>query len=86
MTKRQENIRIKKKEKEWEDIAKPTGDIIDLCVKYVKKEIKNFMNSMMYRQKPKNKTERSMENFMWWLKIIGIFFMLKGITYWMTGR
>lgn len=86
MTKRQENIRLKKYEKHFEEVAKPSRDVIDLVVKYVKREIKDFMNSMMYRQKPKDKTERFFENFMWWLKLIGIFFMFKGITYWMTGR
>lgn len=86
MTKRQQDNRIKKIEKEWEEQAHPFHDGIDLFVKYVKRELKDFMNSMMYRQKPKNKVDRFYENFVWWLKIIGIFFMLKGITYWLTGR
>ncbi len=86
MTKRQENIRISKKEKEWEEIAKPSNDAVYLVMKYVKSEMKRFTNYMMYRKRPSNKIERFADNFTWWFIIVVIFFALKGFTYWLTGR
>lgn len=86
MTKRQENIRIKKLENEWDKSSKKTNDTIDLFLKYVKKEIKIFTNFMMYRKRPSDKIERLADTFTWWFIIIVIFFALKGFTYWLTGR
>jgi len=86
MTKRQQDNRIKRLEKEWEEQAHPFNDAIDWLSKYVKKNIKDTMNSLMYRKKPTDKKDRIADEIVWWLKLIGIFFMFKGISYWLTGR
>lgn len=86
MTKRQENIRIKKIEKHFKEISKPANDAIDMFSKYVKREIKTFTNYMMYRKRPTNKVDRYADTFIWWFIIVIIFFALKGITYTFTGR
>ena len=52
----------------------------------IRKELKRIQNGIMYMKKSSNKSERTIDQINWWLKIIGIFFMLKGISYWLTGR
>lgn len=86
MTKRQINIRIAKKEKEWEEENKNFTKVSSRIMFIIKREWKIIVDSMMYNKKSNNKTDRLMEQIIWWLKIVGIFFMLKGITYWLTGR
>ena len=86
MTKRQQDNRIKKLEKEWEEQAHPFNDAVDSFIKYVKKEIKMFTNYMMYRKRPSNKIERFADTFMWWFIIIVIYFALEGFFYKLTGR
>lgn len=86
MTKRQQDNRIKKLEKEWEETAHPFNDAVDSFVKYVKKEITRFNNYMMYRKRPSNRIDRIADTFTWWVIMTIIFFAYKGITYTVFGR
>ncbi len=86
MTKRQENIRLKKYEKYLEKVAKPSNDALAIIFRYVKKEIKRFTNYMMYRTRPSNKFDRFADNFLWWFIIVVIYFALEGFFYKITGR
>lgn len=52
----------------------------------VRREWRILINAMMYRTKPTDKFERGWDEIVWWVKLVVIFFALKGFTYWMTGR
>lgn len=86
MTKRQITLRIKRNEREWEEQNKKLTEFFGRVRFIIRREWKIIVDSMMYNKKSNNKTDRTMEQVIWWLKIVGIFFMLKGITYWLTGR
>lgn len=86
MTKRQENIRLKKHEKHFDEIAKPSNDAIAIVFRYLKREIKTFTNYMMYRKRPSNKFDRFADTFLWWFIVIIIYFALEGFFYKITGR
>lgn len=86
MTKRQQDNRIKKLEKEWEETAHPFNDAVDSSVRYVKKELSRFTNYMMYRKRPSKKIDRITDTAIWWFIMTIIFFAYKGITYTIFGR
>lgn len=74
--------RIKRKEEEWQEQMEPFNSFWD----YVKEAIGDGINSMMYNKKPTDKGEKIADQFIWFFKIVVIFFALKGFTYWLTGR
>lgn len=86
MTKRQQDNRIRRLDKKWEESIHPFNDVINLFLKHIKLEIRIFTNYMMYRKRPSNRVERYADTFVWWFIIVVIFFALKGFTYWLTGR
>lgn len=75
--------KIKKFEKRWGKQAKPANDFYK---KYVKKSIREGIESMMYMKKPKDKVEKIWNEIIWFLKIVIIFLALSQITDFITGR
>jgi hypothetical protein len=86
MTKRQQDNRIKKIEKEWEEQAHPFNDGIDRVYRFWKRETSIFTNYMMYRKRPSNKADRFADTLLWWFIMTIIFFAYKGFCYTLFGR
>lgn len=58
MTKRQIDIRISKKEKEWEQENKKFNKFLDRSWFIIKRETNRMIDFIMYYKKPKDKFER----------------------------
>lgn len=84
--KKSEERKIARKEKEWGEIARPIDKFSSAIKKEFRRDYKAVMNFMMYYKKPKDRIDRWIHGFVWWLIIGGVFFAMKGLTDFLTGK
>lgn len=68
--------KIKKLDEKWSKQTRTS----DLVFKRIKKDVKEFMNSLMFNKKPRTTIDKIEHYLVWWTKIIVIFCALSYIT------
>jgi hypothetical protein len=83
MLNKSEKRKLAAKIKRWDKVSDGINSDWTRYWDGTRKDIKKFMDSLMFNKKPKNRIDLSEKRMMWWVKIAVIFFAFKGVTYWL---
>lgn len=83
---KREQRRIEAKKRDWDESMRGFDAFMDGVRKEARKLLTETMNSLMYNKKERDKGMRFVQQLFWWIRIIFVFFALKGITFWLAGR